>query len=107
MKTKMTKAADFIELFREMNPEFPPQTMLAFLFIADNEGCTMSELADALRVSRPAAGRNAVLLCTKYNGKTGFGLVDIEVDLTDTKQRTLHLSSKGQTFLKRLNQLME
>jgi DNA-binding MarR family transcriptional regulator len=105
--TKMTKAAAFIELFREMHPEFPPQTMLAFLFIAGNEGCTMVELAEALKVSPAAAGRNAILLCTKYNGKTGYGLVDIDVDLTDTRVRRLHLSPKGITFLKRLNQLME
>ncbi len=81
--------------------------MLAFLYIAGNEGCSMTELADALKVSPVSAGRNAVHLCTKYNGKTGYGLVDIEVDLTDTKKRRLHLSTKGLSFLKRINTLME
>lgn len=107
IKTQMKKAVAFIELFREIHPEFPPQMILAFLFIGWNEGCSMDDMAESLKISPSAAGRNAVKLCTKYNGRTGYGLVDIDVDPINTRIRRLHLSKKGEAFMKQITEVLE
>jgi len=99
-----------VALFRDLDPNVPAATVLAFLHIAAAEGgdMRMRDLQDALGVASSSASRNVAFLSERHSlGKAGLDLVENYVDLLDPRYKRVRLKPKGRTLKARLDQLME
>jgi DNA-binding MarR family transcriptional regulator len=96
---KLVDVASGLRCFRELDPEFPIQYATSFLIIAQSEGISQSEVAHLIGLSRSGAQRAFARLSEKgTNGKAGYGLIDVRVDVWDMRCRRAYLSAKGQQF---------
>lgn len=89
-----------VEQLRRLDLEMQLQTVLTFLLIAKEEGCTLRDLEREMGVSSSSVSRNvAALSATDRRGAAGHGLVMKEVSPTDGRARVLFLTRKGRKFL--------
>lgn len=73
---------------------------LTLYYVARSEGCTQSELAEALELERMTVGRHAARLEAE-------GWLERRADSTDARVYRLHLKPKAQRTLARLGPLVE
>jgi DNA-binding MarR family transcriptional regulator len=90
-----------IGVVRKVDPEMPAQSLNTLLVVAQEPGIHQWDLARKLAVSPSAAARIALRLGDQtVMGKKGLGLLHVETDEADRRQRLLWLTPKGQAFLK-------
>jgi DNA-binding MarR family transcriptional regulator len=96
---KLVDVASGLRCFRELDPEFPIQYATSFLIIAQSEGISQTEVAHLIGLSRSGVQRAFARLSKKgSDGKAGYGLIDVRVDVWDMRYRRAYLSAKGQQF---------
>lgn len=98
------------EEVREINPEMPAHTVLAFLMIGSfmPEGITQHELGRSLGLSASVTQRNVSYLADWRGPEVpGYGLVESVMLPTDKRHRLLKLTKKGKATLERLTELLE
>jgi len=86
-----------LEHFRTIDPEVVVNDMLVFLYVCENEGLNISELAQIARLTEATASRRARALASPdiaYPVAPSMGLVDIYQG-ADGRQRLLYLTDKG------------
>ena len=76
------------ELYTQNGVDIEPSWHLVFLYLSSNPACTMSGLADALRLSQPALTKIVKRMVKK-------GYLEIDRDLQDGRRKILSLSSKA------------
>lgn len=92
-----------LEPFQLLNPAMSLQTVIAFLLVAEQEGRTVGEISEKLRLTRSAASRNLALWFDEATyGEPGYGLIRIAEDPRDRRNKRLYLTSKGRLFKERL-----
>lgn len=93
---KTNKLIEAIEVFRELDAEMPPQAILTFLLVAENDGISMTELTEAVGNSQPACSRNVGYL-GEINRKhePGFGLVRTVRDPLERRRNLVYVTAKG------------
>ncbi len=97
-KRQRSTPLEVLELFREWDPDVSLKAACAFLYVAENEGISISELAFLLRTSLSTATRVVAAL-----GGPGSGLVEVRPWPSDGRVRTVHLSPFGRQMRDRLN----
>lgn len=93
-----------LDLFRELDPEMPIQTVLTFLHVARKPGMSMTELAQAAELGQGSASRN-IVAWTDINRmkQPGYDMVRYEDDrLGDARRKVSQLTTKGRGFLTRI-----
>ncbi len=102
---KLTRAVDE---FRKLDPQFPVQTMITFMYVATHPDCTLREVEKNCHMSQASASRNVAAL-GKYHraGKEGHDLVRPELNLRDTRQHIINLTPKGRLVAASLSDIME
>jgi DNA-binding MarR family transcriptional regulator len=81
--------------------------VLAFLYVCENEGLMVAELASVLRVTRATASRTARALASRDTADSlppYLGLVDVRNAETDQRVRALHVSEKGARLRDRIDE---
>lgn len=103
--TGLAKMAGLMETFRQLDPEIPAHTVLAFLMVAQSmpQGILQNDLGRRLNLSSAGIARNVMYLSSERGiGIPGFDLVSIETVREDRRLRRVKLSSKGEKFLSKL-----
>jgi DNA-binding MarR family transcriptional regulator len=98
-----------LEAFRHIHPTISLTSVRAFLYVAENPGINVSELAvacdltdaGASRVARALAGRDIERPLPPF-----LGLLDCVTGAADPRERLLWLSAKGQALVARIEQLI-
>ena len=108
--TGLPKLMRAIAELRELDPELPAHTALAFLSVAEAgpEGITQHELGIRLGISSSATQRN-VKLMSKLRGvdTPGLGLLEVTTPIENGRMRVLRLSAKGQKLAAKLAKIVE
>ncbi|MFM2041970.1 MAG: hypothetical protein RLY86_546 [Pseudomonadota bacterium] len=97
-KRRKNTPLEVIELFRDWYPDASLKSACAFLYVAENEGISMSELAFLLKTSLSTATRIAAALSGGRNG-----LLEVRPWPGDGRVRTVHLSPRGRTLMDLVN----
>jgi DNA-binding MarR family transcriptional regulator len=98
-------AIKVFEEFRKLDPEMQMQTALIFLLIANNEGCSISDLEKWTGLTSASCSRNVAALSDIHRkGRPGHNMIVARVDANDRRQRNLYLTVKGRSIL---NHVME
>jgi DNA-binding MarR family transcriptional regulator len=96
-----------LEICREVHPAFGLPDTVAFLYICENEGLTMAELAHVTRDSVPTVSRRArSLACADAPGALDpcLGLVDFLPNPEDDRGRLMRLTEAGRRLRERLDE---
>lgn len=86
-----------VEHFRTLDPEIVVNDILVFLYVCENEGLNITELARLARLTEATASRRARALASAdipFPVAPSMGLVDI-FQGEDGRQRLLYLTPKG------------
>ncbi len=96
-----------IQVVRDLDATLPVQDLHGFLYITNNPGCRVTDLQNNLGVSSASATRIVHRLGHfESKGRVGLGLITVETDKEDRRQRCLWLSTKGQKLVKRMESAM-
>jgi DNA-binding MarR family transcriptional regulator len=82
---------------------------IAFLYVCENEGVNIRELAQLTRLTPSSASRTARRLASKDSPNAlapSLGLVDLRVQATDHRGRILTLTATGRRLQEELNRLI-
>ena len=96
------------QLLQAGEREFPAQLVAIFLCIADNDGCTQSELAEATGFSPSSVSR-----CVSWLGahhrlahRSGKGWVERKVCPQNHKARRVYLTRQGKEICRQISQIL-
>lgn len=110
---KIDTALRIIEHFRTIYAEIPAQIMATLLVIAKNPGASVTDVADRTGQTLTSAARNVKILAEMkgWDADTnrpepGLGLVEIEINPANQRQRLVRLTNKGQRFMRTLEELV-
>lgn len=102
-----------VQLFRDLDPTLPSQTVVAFLLIAagaataPEEDIQMRDLQAAMDTSSASVSRNVAVLTIQHRlGKPGLNLVERYEDPRDRRNTRVRLTPKGRALRERLAILM-
>lgn len=91
-----------------IDPLVPVQVVHTFLVVANNEGKTLTELAEIIGTNSSTASRHLLDL-GEFNRRQepGYGLVDGSYDPTNRRAKRYCLTPKGKLVLRSLIQPLE
>ncbi|MGR9319157.1 MarR family winged helix-turn-helix transcriptional regulator [Rhizobium leguminosarum] len=97
------KAFQLIELFRDLHPDVPMQTVSVFLIIAMRPSVYQRELLKLLDISQASVSRNVMALShVNRRGDPGLGLITQQRDPLDARQIRLRLTPAGKELANRV-----
>jgi len=98
-----------LEMCRDLHPNFGLPDVIAFLYVCENEGLTMAELAYVSQHAVATASRRVRSLGPE--GQPGslepyLGLVDFTPNPDDERGRLMRLTAEGRALRDRLDQVI-
>lgn len=99
---------EFLEEFRNLDPDMPIQYATSFLYICRYEGLSIKELMDLIGLVQSSTSRNVAALAEwqKFE-KPGLGLITTVEDPKDRRKKIIELSSKGKEVIGKLQAVMD
>jgi len=97
-----------VEHFRTLDPEIVVNDILVFLYVCENEGLNITELARLARLTEATASRRARALASPdipFPVAPSMGLVEI-FQGEDGRQRLLYLTAKGHELRQTVDRLI-
>jgi DNA-binding MarR family transcriptional regulator len=94
-----------VEVFRQATGEkdFPVQLLVMFLYVAEHDGCSQTDLVRITGMSTASVSRTLDWLGPEHRtGKPGLNLIHREVDPTYWKRYLLHLTELGKGLAARM-----
>lgn len=95
--TPAQRLFDICKVIDEHAPGITSDEYKAFLYVAQNEGATVSDVKNTLEVPQSSASR----MLQNLNG-SGFGLIEADVREDCRRFRVMRISPKGRQMLARL-----
>jgi DNA-binding MarR family transcriptional regulator len=98
-----------LESFRRIHPAISLTSVRAFLYVAENPGINVTELALACGLTDAGASRVARALAGPAIDRPlppSLDLLDCVVGAVDPRERLLRLSPRGQALVERIEQLI-
>ncbi len=98
-----------LERMRRAEPQLNLMHVLTFLYICENEGLNVSELAQVCRTTRASASRNARSLAERAAAGSlapHLGLVDVRPNPSSPQGRVLYLTRAGRRMRDELEALI-
>lgn len=99
---QVAKLLRLVQTIREVEEEFPPQTLEILLLIAMEGTMSMSALQEKLGFSLGAVSRNLAKLAVSHNGVRGFGFITVDFAPGNYRQKVAAVTTKGLNFIDRL-----
>jgi DNA-binding MarR family transcriptional regulator len=96
-RRRRNSVLEALELIRETTPKLGPVDQIALLYVAENPGISIAELAHVARVNMMTASRIARRLAANGDGE-GAGLVDIRPNPGDARGLMLFLTAEGEAL---------
>lgn len=91
-----------------IDPLVPTQMVQAFLTVAANEGCTLTEIAEKLGTNLSTASRQLLDLSDRNRKmQEGYKLVERQADPTNLRVNRYTLTPKGKLLVNELVDIME
>jgi DNA-binding MarR family transcriptional regulator len=90
-----------LELFRKLTPDLWINNVLTFLYVCENEGLNIKELAQLARLSEPTASRSIRSFATPETPgamKPCLGLVELVENPEDGRGRLIYLTAAGRAL---------
>lgn len=106
MPRRRDSVLEALEILRAAEPAISLTHTLAFLYICENEGLNISELASVCRTTIATASRTARALTAKGapdSLKPAAGWVESRPNPTDSKGRVLFLTETGRQLRARID----
>jgi DNA-binding MarR family transcriptional regulator len=93
---------------REVNSDLPIQQIAILLRVAEQEGVTMPEIAQSLKMSQASVSKNVRMLSRFVDGTEikGYDLLRAEQSIENRLRLALTLTAKGAKVLKGLAEIM-
>ena len=98
-----------LERMRKVEPQLNLMHVLTFLYICENEGLNVSELAQVCRTTRASASRNARGLAERAAAGSlapHVGLVEVRPNPESPHGRVLHLTRTGRRMRDEIDALI-
>lgn len=98
-----------LEAFRRIHPSISLTSVRAFLYVAENPGIKVSELALACGLSDAGASRVARALAGRsidHPLAPSLDLLDCAISFADPRERALRISARGQALVDRIELLI-
>lgn len=95
-----------VEVFRQSRHDASITTLLAFLYVCENEGLNISELAQLMGTTTATASRSATALETSGAGR-GDSLIRSGSGARHGHSRVLGLTRQGEALRDRLEAMIE
>ena len=108
MARRRNSFLQLLEYFRTLDSEIVVNDILVFLYVCENEGLNVRELADLARLTEATASRRARALAgpdIAFAVAPSMGLIEIYQG-EDARERLLYLSDKGREVAKVVNRLI-
>ncbi len=98
-----------LERFRDGTPDLWVNNIVTFLYVSENEGINIKELAEISRLSLPTASRAIRSFASPREvdaARPRLGLVDIFGNPSDGRGKLLFLSDAGRAMVEELDGLI-
>ncbi|HEY8615029.1 MarR family winged helix-turn-helix transcriptional regulator [Phenylobacterium sp.] len=95
-----------IHLFKGLDPRVSVNEVIAFLYVCENEGLTVQELADVAGLTQSTASRSLRALGpagTEWAQPPALGLVEAFLNPHDARSHVIHLTEGGRALRDRLD----
>lgn len=100
----------FVEEMRKLDPEMQLQTLLTYLYVAQDKsgGMAMATIADKLHISQSSTSRNVAYM-GKMNRKKepGLQVLTAREDPMDSRRKLVTMTSKGDRLKETICEIME
>lgn len=96
------QALRILHVFREIDREFPLQYALCLLEISQNEGISLSELAQRTNLALSTISRIIGALSEYRQSGTPYQLVEAVIDPKERRKKILRLTDKGRAVISKL-----
>lgn len=94
--------------FRALKETASVAQVQTFLYVAINEGCSLTDIAKATGWSQSTLSRHLLDLGPVFRDKTpGYQLIQSERDITNLRTNVYTLTPKGHTLLRKVQQLID
>jgi DNA-binding MarR family transcriptional regulator len=107
-KAKLHGLYQALQALRLIHPEMPLQMAMVFLYVAMNEGSTMTQVADAIGIAQSSCSRLVATMGKTYrqggesNLRDGFELMTAEDDPYERRRKIVRLTPKGHRLVEQL-----
>lgn len=108
MRRRNTVLAAF-ELFRKQTPDLWINNVLTFLYVCENEGASVTEIAQVSRLLEATASRCIRSFAAPGSPgalKPALGLVELVEDPADGRGRLVYLTAKGRALAEQIDGLI-
>lgn len=103
----MERMLRVMDLLRVLDHEVPAQVLACFFYIASHDGCHKTAMEEDIGIGTSSASRNIDRLTKQHRlGKPGMDLVTKEVDPTNKKRLTLHLTKRGHDLIRQIESIL-
>jgi DNA-binding MarR family transcriptional regulator len=106
---RRSSALDALLAFRGLHPRASLSEFVAFLYVCENEGLSVQELAYVSGMSQTTASRNLRALGppnSAWSVPPALGLVEAFLRPTDGRSHILHLTPSGARLRERLDEII-
>lgn len=95
-----------IHLFKGLDARVSVNEVIAFLYVCENEGLTVQELADVAGLTQSTASRSLRALGpaeSEWSQPPALGLVEAFLNPADARSHVIHLTDRGRDVSRRLD----
>lgn len=100
----------FLNLLRriqKIDPEFPIQYAICLAEIAENEGCSLTNLAEKTGLALSTVSRITGALSDYRQKGQPYGFIEVRVSAEERRRKELYLTPLGQSVLKDILSVLE
>ncbi len=105
MSTQTTKLLTILREFQKIDPEFPIQYAVCLLEISQDEGISLTTLAERTNLSLSTVSRIVGALSQHRQKGQAYELVAATQSKTERRRKELTLTAKGRKIIKSLEKL--
>lgn len=98
----MTLLLDILRRIQKIDGEFPIQYAICLVEIAQNEGCSITFLAEETNLALSTVSRIVGALSDYRQLGQPFGFVEVKISTTERRRKELYLTDLGRTTLKEI-----
>lgn len=95
-----------IHLFKGLDARVSVNEVIAFLYVCENEGLTVQDLADLAGLTQSTASRSLRALGpegSEWSQAPALGLVEAFLNPSDARSHVIHLTDRGHDLRRRLD----
>lgn len=91
---------DILHRIKKIDAEFPIQYTICLIKIAQNEGCSLTQLAEDTNLALSTVSRIVGALSDYRQLGQAFGFIEVKISPTERRRKELYLTELGRTTLK-------